>query len=282
MKRLVCLAVGIMLLFSAAVAEEHTSDELLGFWSWIGYQTTKTTTETSTTHTTTVNQYALFLQEEGQGLWYDTETGISELPVTWSSNEHAVTIQGENLNLILPVSNVEGKIYLIAPNGERMENMSASSDDDDAATPTPEPTATPAPVPEDKYSEDGEACLVMDRDQVQIYLMGTYEDDGPFNSILVDIVVVNESDDEIDLWYDGMANGWTIGEDGLLNSPVCHAKSKTRAQMLLDKKMIGVDTAKELETLEITFKLYRETGTALLGDLIFEQSTGVIHLHSAL
>ena len=31
MKRLVCLAVGIMLLFSAAVAEEHTSDELLGF-----------------------------------------------------------------------------------------------------------------------------------------------------------------------------------------------------------------------------------------------------------
>ena len=82
MKRLVCLAVGIMLLFSAAVAEEHTSDELLGFWSWIGYQTTKTTTETSTTHTTTVNQYALFLQEEGQGLWYDTETGISELPVT--------------------------------------------------------------------------------------------------------------------------------------------------------------------------------------------------------
>ena len=108
-------------------------------------------------------------------MWYDTETGISELPVTWSSNEHTVTIQGENLNLILPVSNVEGKIYLIAPNGERMENMSASSDDDDAATPTPEPTATPAPVPEDKYSEDGEACLVMDRDQVQIYLMGTYE-----------------------------------------------------------------------------------------------------------
>lgn len=43
MKRLVCLAVGIMLLFSATVAEEHTSDELLGFWSWIGYQTTKAT-----------------------------------------------------------------------------------------------------------------------------------------------------------------------------------------------------------------------------------------------
>ena len=276
MKRLVCLAVGIMLLFSAAVAEEHTSDELLGFWSWIGYQTTKTTTETSTTYTTTANQYALFLQEEGQGLWYDTETGISELPVTWSSNEHAVTIQGENLNLILPVSNVEGKTYLIAPNGERMENMFASSDDDDTATPTPEPT--PAPVPEDKYSEDGEACLVMDRDQVQIYLMGTYEDDGPFNSILVDIVVVNESDEEIDLWYDGMANGWTIGEGGLLNSPVCHAKSKTRAQMLLDKKMIGVDTAKELETLEITFKLYR----GIRSEMIFEQSTGVIHLHSAL
>lgn len=282
MKKVLCFAATLVLFYSMAAAQNQSPDEHIGFWSWSGYDVKTTTTAKTTTTTRTFVQYALFLRAEGQGMWNATKEGVSNLPITWSSDAYGVTITGNNLSLVLPFSIVEGEKYLVAPNGELMKFVPQSSKSE--ATATPVPTATPIPVLEDKYSVDGEACLILDRDNVRIYLMGTYEDDGPFDSILADIVVENYSENDINLWYDGMANGWTFGERSLLNNLICHAGSKTRAQLLLKKELIGVDTAQEIETLEILFRLRHDmqrSGKAYLGDVIFEQGTGVIHLHCA-
>lgn len=276
MKKLMCVLALIVLMVSAACAETNTPDDMLGFWSWIGYETTTTKNGKTTTTRHTAVQYAVSLKEQGQGLWYSTKDGLANYPITWSSDGTVVTITGENLSITLPFGVDEGDQCLVSPNGKPMKRAKAAKSE---ATATPAPTATPIPVRE-KYSVDGKECLIMDRDNIQIYLMGTYKDDGPFDSILADIVVVNGSEHEIDLWYTGIANGWSLRERSLINNIVCHAGAKTRAQLLLEKEMIGIDSAKELETLDITFILRHETGTAYLGDVIFEQRTGVVHLHS--
>ena len=114
MKKLLCVLLLLVLTLSTACAETNTPDELLGFWSWIGYETTTTKTGKTTTTKHTALQYAVSLKEQGQGLWYATKDDLANYPITWSSDGTVVTIKGDNLSITLPLSVDEGDQCLVA------------------------------------------------------------------------------------------------------------------------------------------------------------------------
>ena len=145
-----------------------------------------------------------------------------------------------------------------------------------------EKEATAEIIPE-KYCKDGKQCLIVDKDNVRIYLTGKYRKTNTW--ILVEVIVDNQTNHNLVIAYTGNVNGWSVTSylaNGFLNQPISVRHSKLIAQIPLDYQEgalqeIGFDTVEELESLQLTF-------TAMIdkdyGEVYMEADTGLVHLHA--
>lgn len=165
------------------------------------------------------------------------------------------------------------------------ENLTSVSGAAGQAVAAPTEAPTPAPIP-DKYCKDGKQCLIIDEKDVRIYLTGNYRKTDTW--ILVEVIVENNTNNNLWITYEGNVNGWSVGGienvvgTHFLNGVTCSPHSKLIAQMPFDYKegslkRIGFSRIEELDTLQLTYSVATDM---MHKNVLFEANTGLVHLHA--
>ena len=125
----------------------------------------------------------------------------------------------------------------------------------------------------DLYTADGEQLVILDRDGVRIYLTGDVGNSS--NTVPLNCVVENNTDQKLDILYSGAANGWDMGYNTHLVNNGLDAGIKAKASITLWPEKVEVTKFEELETLKLTLEVRDEAGKTL-----FTEKTGTIHFHT--
>lgn len=178
-----------------------------------------------------------------------------------------------NLEKVATISISESKsgpllTVAIYPGNENLTSVTPYEGEEEPAEET---------IVEEKYCIDGEKCLILEKDGFKIYLAGTYEKSHFW--IAADVIVENSNDYNAKFLYYGSANGWSMGNQSyFVNSPICTANSKMKAQLVIHYDDVDFTEIKEMETLDLTFIARKDDAN---GTTIFEENTGLIHIHAS-
>lgn len=97
--------------------------------------------------------------------------------------------------------------------------------------------------------------VLLDQDGVQVYLTGDYTITGSSKYLVLDVVVINDSDKNISVSIDSdcSINGWAVSTMGCGETP---AGKKKRAELSFKLSDAGISTYEEIEDIEMTLYLY--------------------------
>lgn len=135
----------------------------------------------------------------------------------------------------------------------------------------------------DKYAIDGEKTVIVDRDDLCIYLTGDYTASDNCNGIsgnfMIELkcVIENKSDKTIGyVLYDGVINGWSLGSSFTMNNANnIQPGTKSKSDIWFTTETTEVRSFEELETMDLTFSIKDENYNDM-----FKAETGMVHFHA--
>ena len=140
----------------------------------------------------------------GLGAHSKGETAI----IVWPDKVEASTYEEvEEMNLTFEVRDANNNTLFTEDTGRVI--FHATEEQAAANAPVATEDAPAEAVVADIYAIDGEKTVLVDRDDIRVYLTGDATENS--NTVKVNAVVENNSDGEIKILYNGSVNGWSIG-----------------------------------------------------------------------
>ena len=206
----------------------------------------------------------------GLGAHSKGETAI----IVWPDKVEASTYEEvEEMNLTFEVRDANNNTLFTEDTGRVI--FHATEEQAAANAPVATEDAPAEAVVADIYAIDGEKTVLVDRDDIRVYLTGDATENS--NTVKVNAVVENNSDGEIKILYNGSVNGWSIGNSTYMLDigTGLSAHSKGKSAIILWPDTVHVNNFAELQTMDLAFEVRDADNKEL-----FTENTGVILFHA--